>query len=123
MISRVVLKIQTAQPWQPAFLSTVAEEARGAVDRLLAGAAEVSIEAHRVASEPWTIPQGVPLSRAEKRIAWYIAQGMKRSEVALRVKVRVKTFDSHRLRVLAKLRCTNEVQLARLAIREGWIEL
>lgn len=119
MIKRFVLEVTAADD-----LAGAVEVAVAAVQAALKGRAGLGVTAcgtHE--TEPWTVQHGAPLSRAEKRIAWYIAQGMKRSEVAEQIKINVKTFDSHRLRVLAKLCCTNEVQLARLAIREGWIAL
>lgn len=94
----------------------------GAVKATLAGCRGVDVTARAMqGSEAWTMPYGTPLRRQERKIAWMIASGARRAQIAEQLGISVKTFDTHRLNLLAKLRCANEVQLVRLAIREGWM--
>lgn len=125
MKTLVVLRVAAdddAGVWLAHAITAAKVAIENTLDSRVAG---VSVTVDRVVerTEPWELPGCEPLSRREKQIAWLIAQGMKRAEVAEQEGLNPKTFDTHRLRVLAKLRCTNEVQLARLAIGKGWIDL
>ena len=64
-----------------------------------------------------------PLSPREAELARMICDGLTRREVARRMEISPRTFDSHRAHVLAKLGLASEVQLARLAVSEGWVQV
>lgn len=92
----------------------------------LVGALEnVDVEVLSAASmvRPWTTEDGRSLTRREIRTAALICEGVTRGEVARLMEMSPKTFDTHRAHVLRKLRVANEVQLIRLAVRNGWVVL
>lgn len=61
------------------------------------------------------------LSEREREVATALSLGLKSSEVAEQLGISVKTVDTHRLNLLRKLQCRNNVELARLAIRKGYV--
>lgn len=63
------------------------------------------------------------LTPTEAQIASLIATGRSRPAIAERLSIDVKTVDSHRGHLMRKLGCANAVQLARLAIREGFVSM
>lgn len=127
MMARARISVRTDEGAELGdWLAKALAEGKAAITGALAGRATglaVTIDEIVVASEPWELEGCEPLVRREKQIAWLIAQGMKRAEVAEQIGINPKTFDSHRLHLLAKLKCANEVQLTRLAIAKGWIDL
>lgn len=108
--------------WAVAVIATAAEEATAI------GAGQIG--AMLVSSSRFTSPwvgseaQGTEtLTRREARTAQMIAEGMSRSQIAEHMGMSVKTFDTHRGHVMRKMRCANEVQLVRLAVLNGWVQL
>jgi DNA-binding NarL/FixJ family response regulator len=59
------------------------------------------------------------LTVREREVLQLIAEGRTVKEVADALKVSAKTIDTHRANLYAKLRVSNPVELARIAIREG----
>lgn len=59
------------------------------------------------------------LTKRERQVAIALASGLSNSEIAEAANMALKTVSSHRGAALAKLGCRNNVELARLAIREG----
>jgi len=59
------------------------------------------------------------LTPRELAVAGSLALGLKNSEIAEELHISVKTVDTHRAHVLKKLGLRGNVDLARLAIREG----
>lgn len=59
------------------------------------------------------------LTERERSVAQMLAVGAKNSEVADKLVISVKTVDTHRSHLLKKLRCRNNVELARLSARCG----
>lgn len=68
-------------------------------------------------------PWGGLLTRQEIRIAQLVCSGQGRREIAKRLSIGLCTFDSHRHRLLTKLRVANEVGLLRMALTRGWVTL
>lgn len=62
------------------------------------------------------------LTRRESMIAVALSTGFKNSEIAKELGISVKTVDTHRLHILKKLELRNNVELARFAIREGYVQ-
>ena len=52
-----------------------------------------------------------------------VAEGGTSKEIAATLNVSVKTVDSHRQHVMAKLEVTSVAELTRIAIREGVVPL
>lgn len=63
------------------------------------------------------------LTAREREVAHRLSVGRRNSEIAAELDISVKTVDTHRAHVLKKLLVRNNVELARLAIRNGWVEL
>lgn len=63
------------------------------------------------------------LTGREHEVALFLAVGMSNREIANAMDISIKTVDTHRGHVLAKLKCRNNVALARYAIRVGAIGL
>jgi DNA-binding NarL/FixJ family response regulator len=61
------------------------------------------------------------LTEREREVALKLAIGAKNSEIADDLGISSKTVDTHRSHLLKKLGCRNNVELARLAIREGYV--
>lgn len=63
------------------------------------------------------------LSERENQVALLLAIGKTNREIADELEISIKTIDTHRGHVLAKLRVRNNVDLARYAVRIGAISL
>lgn len=63
------------------------------------------------------------LTNREAEVAAYIALGRKNEEIAAHIGISVKTVGSHRAAALKKTNCRNNVELCRLAIHEGAVDV
>lgn len=63
------------------------------------------------------------LTEREREVAEGLALGHTTREIAKKLKVSIKTIDTHRGHVLAKLDIKNAVELAHMAIYKGYIEV
>lgn len=63
------------------------------------------------------------LSPKQTLVARGIALGFERTELAELTQCSIKTCDGHRIRVMNKLGVRNNVELARLAIAEGFVSV
>ncbi len=61
------------------------------------------------------------LTKRELQVLTMLALGSKNSEIAEAYNVSIKTVDTHRGNILKKLGLRNNVDLARLAIRTGFV--
>lgn len=61
------------------------------------------------------------LSHREKQVATLVVEGMDRHEIAERLHISTKTYDTHRLRLMGKLGVRNAAELVRLAHANGWL--
>lgn len=101
----------------------------GAEPAKLCGAiASVDVELERAVrpTEPWSGDDDIgtkALTRREIRVAELICSGMVRTEVSRMLGMSPRTFDTHRMHVMHKMRVANEVQLLRMAILHGWARL
>lgn len=87
---------------------------------------DVELVEVRLYSQPWGPTEGEEierLSRREVRVAELVCAGVSRREVARMMAMSPKTFDTHRMHVMRKMRVANEVQLLRLAVLRGWVAL
>lgn len=62
------------------------------------------------------------LTEREREVALRLALGISNGEVAEELGISPKTVDTHRAHVLKKLELRNNVELARYAIREGYLQ-
>ncbi|MGE5488763.1 MAG: response regulator [bacterium] len=107
-----VLKDQDAG----ALIEAIREVARGNT-YLCAGTSE-SVMAGPTANGT----NGAPLSTRERQVLQLIAEGNATKEIAARLGLSVKTAESHRGRVMAKLGIHDVAGLVRYAIRHGMIQ-
>ncbi len=63
------------------------------------------------------------LTEREKEILQLIWSGLKNKEIALRLKISVKTVEAHRANMMKKVRVSNAAQLLNAAIQEGLIQI
>lgn len=63
------------------------------------------------------------LTEREREVVLLLAVGKSGREIAEELKIHIKTFDSHRSQALKKLNLKNTVELARHALRVGWVKL
>jgi DNA-binding NarL/FixJ family response regulator len=52
-----------------------------------------------------------------------IPQGYSKKEVASRLRISVKTVETHKARVLEKLGIQSRVELVQYAMDEGWLQV
>jgi DNA-binding NarL/FixJ family response regulator len=64
-----------------------------------------------------------PLTDREVEVARFIAQGYSNKEVASRLRISVKTVETHKARVLEKLGIKSRVELVQYAMDEGWLQV
>ena len=62
------------------------------------------------------------ITRREKEVLEYIAQGMTNPEIAEKIFVSVSTVDTHRKNLIMKLEAKNTADLVRIAYKNGFIE-
>jgi DNA-binding NarL/FixJ family response regulator len=62
------------------------------------------------------------LTPREREILGYIARGLTKKEMARVMGISVKTVEQHCIHLMDKLEIHDRVNLARFAIREGWVE-
>lgn len=63
------------------------------------------------------------LSTRERDVAKLLALGYTNREIAEQFHISIKTVDSHRSNAVKKLGVRNNVELARLALRAGFVDL
>jgi DNA-binding NarL/FixJ family response regulator len=62
------------------------------------------------------------LSAQERMVLRSIAEGLRTKEIALQMKLSVKTVETYRRRLITKLKCDSTADLVRYALREGIVE-
>jgi two-component system response regulator FixJ len=62
------------------------------------------------------------LSRREREVGALVVFGMSRREIADELNISPRTVDTHKLHVLAKLECANDVALVWRAFEIGWVK-
>lgn len=63
------------------------------------------------------------LTARERQVAAALALGQTCKEIALQLDVSTKTVDTHRFNLIKKLAVRNNVELARKAIRDGFVSV
>ncbi len=64
----------------------------------------------------------VPLTRREEEVLCLIARGLAKRDVSERLGISVRTVETHVRNLMAKIGVNDRVELARYAIREGYVE-
>lgn len=108
-----VLKSQAAQD----LVQAIREVTRGAV-YLSPGISQTVVDAYLAKRD---IPPD-PLTPRERQVLQLIAEGMTTKEIAALIGVSVKTAESHRMRIMAKLDIHETAGLVRYAIRKGLVQ-
>ena len=60
------------------------------------------------------------LTPREEEVLRLIAQGYSNKEISMRLKIAVKTVESHKANIMQKLDLTNRSGIVRYAVRQGW---
>ncbi len=108
--------------------SSASEELIKAIHAVLEGRLYLCQEASRVALEDYKetlaamdAPRRPALSAREHQVLRLIAEGLRTKEIADKLSVGVKTAETYRRRLVAKLGCNGTAELVRYAIREGLV--
>ncbi len=65
---------------------------------------------------------GAGLTRREEEVLCHIARGLAKRDVANRLEISVRTVETHVRNLMEKVGVNDRVELARYAIREGYVE-
>lgn len=112
-ITGYVLKTQAA----PDLIQAIQEVSRGAI-YLSPGISRAIVQAYLAKT---SLPTD-PLTPREREVLQLIAEGKTTKEIAQLLGVSVKTAESHRTRIMAKLEIHETAGLVRYAIRQGLIQ-
>src|SRR5688500_7102199 len=63
------------------------------------------------------------LTAREREVLQHIWSGLKNREIASRLKISVKTVETHRATMMKKVRVSNTAQLLKAAIQDGMIQI
>ncbi len=80
-------------------------------------------EATSAEPTPLTTPFHVLLTEREKQVAVELALGKTNKEIAGKLDVSIKTIDTHRGHIMKKLELRNNVELARMLLRDAVVTL
>ena len=61
-----------------------------------------------------------PLTRREREVLQFLAEGFSNQEIAQQLNISVKTVESHRSNMMSKLGLSNKTELIKYAIRQGY---
>lgn len=95
------------------------EAIRAAVDGGPVYSADVQ---ERLSSSARATTRGQTLSRREEEVLCYVARGYTKKQIAEDMNLSIKTVEGHTDHLMKKLGIHNKVDLARYAIREGYIK-
>lgn len=70
-----------------------------------------------------TVTKKRDLTRREREVADLIAIGHTGTDIAKILGFSVKTYDTHRGKIMKKLNLRHNVDLARYAIKVGWVQV
>lgn len=79
-------------------------------------------KSYRSESRPRNLPSHHPLSPREVDILCCVAHAMTAKEIAKDLRISVKTVDRHKANIMEKLNMRSQIELARYAIRHGFVE-
>lgn len=84
---------------------------------------ETALLDYRQSLVPAQPPPHPELSEREREVLRLITEGLRTKEIAERLGVGVKTAETYRKRLIAKVGCNGTAELVRYAIREGIVPL
>jgi len=103
------------------------EELETGIQRVLDGDSFMSTQILEIMRDIMLNPQGADsleqLTPREREILQLVAEGHTTKEVASRLEISVKTADTHRTNVMAKLDIHDVASLTRFAIQHGLVEI
>lgn len=102
---------------------SAAEELVRAVRAVAAGGTylDPDVAGGVVSRSPGPPPSTVELSEREAEVVRQIALGFSNKEIAVRMKLSVKTVETYKARSLEKLGLHSRVDLVRYAVQRGWL--
>ena len=66
-------------------------------------------------------PAGAKLSQREEEVLHFIAWGYLNKEIASRLKISIKTVESHKTNAMQKLGMKSRIDIVRFALLQGWL--
>jgi DNA-binding NarL/FixJ family response regulator len=63
------------------------------------------------------------LTAREEEVLQLIAQGYSNKEISTKLKIAVKTVESHKTNLMQKLELRSRTEIVRYAVRQGWLEV
>ncbi|NEO52851.1 MAG: response regulator transcription factor [Okeania sp. SIO3B5] len=71
-------------------------------------------------SQPQEAPEPLPLTPAEERVFWEVAQGLTNKQISDRLFISPRTVQTHLSKIMRKLNLENRSQLVRYAFEHGY---
>jgi DNA-binding NarL/FixJ family response regulator len=68
-------------------------------------------------------PQPDPLTPREREVIQLLAEGLPNHEIAKQLHISIKTVETHRTHMMAKLGVKDKTELVKYALRKGWAVL
>ena len=65
---------------------------------------------------------GKSLSRREEDVLRFVALGFLAKEIASRLKISIKTVETHKAKAMIKLGMCNRIEIVRYAVLHGWLQ-
>jgi DNA-binding NarL/FixJ family response regulator len=105
-----------------------ADEVVTAIHRVHEGKRYLPMDLERSFAERYLAPKAggeraSSLSKREFEVLCLLAMGMTNREIADKLRISIKTVDSHRRHVLKKLSLRNNSDLTRFAIQNGYVQV
>ncbi|MBF8248266.1 MAG: DNA-binding response regulator [Bacteroidetes bacterium] len=125
-----ILEIIRAGAWAYILKDTSPAELSRAIERVHAGETFFSSSVSQIFVDQYVkkpdiqeSPETRSLTSHEARIISLIGSGMGRREIAQTMHLSVRTVDSHRARIMKKLRLRTVADIVRYAIKEGFADV
>ncbi len=96
------------------------------IEAQLARSSRISLEMKRLTEEymvkiqPEAAPEPLPLTPAEERVFWEVAQGLTNKQISDRLFISPRTVQTHLSKIMRKLNLENRSQLVRYAFEHGY---
>ncbi|NES04634.1 MAG: response regulator transcription factor [Okeania sp. SIO2F4] len=96
------------------------------IEAQLARSSRISLEMKRLTEDymtkiqPLADPEPLPLTPAEERVFWEVAEGLTNKQISDRLFISPRTVQTHLSKIMRKLNLENRSQLVRYAFEHGY---
>jgi DNA-binding NarL/FixJ family response regulator len=80
------------------------------------------VDSYVRAPSPESEPRSSDLSAREAEVMRLIAQGFTNKEIAVRLRLSIKTVETYKTRLMEKLDLRSRADIVRYALRQGWLQ-